>query len=48
MAVNVPTTWLHLSPALADFDNRMFGAINDMLLDNRVDSGSQTLLDSVK
>ncbi|RSB23282.1 resolvase [Enterobacter cloacae] len=33
VAVNVPTTWLHLSPALADFDNRMFGAINDMLLD---------------
>ncbi len=33
MAVNVPTTWLHLSPAMGDFDNRMFGAINDMLLD---------------
>ena len=33
VAVNVPTTWLHLSPRLADFDNRMFSAINDMLLD---------------
>lgn len=33
VAVNVPTTWLHLSPGLADFDNRMFSAINDMLLD---------------
>lgn len=33
VAVNVPTTWLHLSPGLTDFDNRMFSAINDMLLD---------------
>ena len=33
VAVNVPTTWLHLSPAMADFDSRMFSAINDMLLD---------------
>ncbi|MGL4858584.1 MAG: recombinase family protein [Enterobacteriaceae bacterium] len=33
VAVNVPTTWLHLSPVLADFDHRMFSAINDMLLD---------------
>lgn len=33
VAVNVPTTWLHLSPGLADFDNRMFSAINNMLLD---------------
>lgn len=33
VAVNVPTTWLHLSPGSADFDNRMFSSINDMLLD---------------
>ncbi len=33
VAVNVPTTWLHLSPAQIEFDARMFGAINDMLLD---------------
>jgi DNA invertase Pin-like site-specific DNA recombinase len=33
VAVNVPTTWLHLSPAMADFDSRIFGAINGMLLD---------------
>lgn len=33
VAVNVPTTWLHLSPAHNEFDARMFGAINDMLLD---------------
>jgi DNA invertase Pin-like site-specific DNA recombinase len=33
VAVNVPTTWLHLNPSLQDFDNRMFGAINNMLLD---------------
>lgn len=33
VAVNVPTTWQHLSPAHTEFDARMFGAINDMLLD---------------
>jgi len=33
VAVNVPTTWQHLSPAQGEFDGRMFGAINDMLLD---------------
>jgi DNA invertase Pin-like site-specific DNA recombinase len=33
VAVNVPTTWQHLAPARNDFDMRMFGAINDMLLD---------------
>lgn len=33
VAVNVPTTWQHLSPAQIEFDARMFGAINDMLLD---------------
>lgn len=33
VAVNVPTTWQHLAPARNDFDARMFGAINDMLLD---------------
>ena len=33
VAVNVPTTWQHLSPTVNDFDARMFGAINDMLLD---------------
>jgi DNA invertase Pin-like site-specific DNA recombinase len=33
VAVNVPTTWLHLSPTHNEFDARMFGAINDMLLD---------------
>jgi DNA invertase Pin-like site-specific DNA recombinase len=35
VAVNVPTTWICLNPSLAalDFDNRMFGAINNMLLD---------------
>jgi DNA invertase Pin-like site-specific DNA recombinase len=33
VAVNVPTTWQHLSPTLNEFDARMFGAINDMLLD---------------
>lgn len=31
VAVNVPTTWL--SSSTNDFDNRMFAAINDMLLD---------------
>lgn len=33
VAVNVPTTWQHLSPTQNEFDARMFGAINDMLLD---------------
>lgn len=33
VAVNVPTTWQHLAPARNDFDARMFGAINAMLLD---------------
>ena len=33
MAVNVPTTWQHLSPIQNEFDARMFGAINHMLLD---------------
>lgn len=33
VAVNVPTTWQHLSPIQIEFDARMFGAINDMLLD---------------
>ena len=33
VAVNVPTTWQHLSPTSNEFDARMFGAINDMLLD---------------
>lgn len=33
VAVNVPTTWQHLSPKSNEFDNRMFAAINDMLLD---------------
>ncbi|ERT12245.1 recombinase family protein [Photorhabdus temperata] len=33
VVVNVPTTWLHLSADMADFDSRMFAAINDMLLD---------------
>ena len=33
VAVNVPTTWQHLSPAVHEFDQRMFSAINDMLLD---------------
>ena len=33
VAVNVPTTWQHLSPIKNEFDARMFGAINDMLLD---------------
>lgn len=31
--MNVPTTWQHLSPIQNEFDARMFGAINDMLLD---------------
>lgn len=31
VAVNVPTTWQNLSPALNDFDTHMFGAINEML-----------------
>lgn len=33
VAVNVPTTWQSLSPAHSEFDARMFGAINEMLLD---------------
>jgi DNA invertase Pin-like site-specific DNA recombinase len=33
VAVNVPTTWQHLSPIQNEFDARMFGAINGMLLD---------------
>lgn len=33
VAVNVPTTWQHLSPSQNEFDQRMFGAINSMLLD---------------
>lgn len=33
VAVNVPTTWQHLLPTQNEFDARMFGAINDMLLD---------------
>ncbi len=33
VAVNVPTTWQSLSPAHSEFDGRMFGAMNDMLLD---------------
>ena len=33
VAVNVPTTWQHLAPTQNEFDARMFGAINDMLLD---------------
>lgn len=33
VAVNVPTTWHQLSSSLSEFDSRMFGAINSMLLD---------------
>nr|WP_238135556.1 resolvase [Xanthomonas fragariae] len=33
VAVNVPTTWQHLAPQKNEFDARMFGATNDMLLD---------------
>ena len=33
VAVNVPTTWQHLTPKQNEFDARMFGAINDMLMD---------------
>ena len=33
VAVNVPTTWQHLSPTAHDFDQRMFAATNDMLMD---------------
>ncbi|MBU4260706.1 MAG: recombinase family protein [Proteobacteria bacterium] len=33
VAVNVPTTWQHLASQQNEFDARMFGAINDMLLD---------------
>jgi len=38
VAVNVPTTWQHLSPRANEFDSRMFAAINDMLLDVRRES----------
>ncbi|MGS2784920.1 recombinase family protein, partial [Enterobacter sp. CFEC141] len=33
VAVNVPTTWQSLKADQTEFDARMFGAINDMLLD---------------
>nr|WP_084010161.1 recombinase family protein [Pandoraea oxalativorans] len=33
VAVNVPTTWQHLAPRQSEFDARMFGVINDMLMD---------------
>jgi DNA invertase Pin-like site-specific DNA recombinase len=33
VAVNVPTTWSQLEPAQSDFDARIFGAVNAMLLD---------------
>jgi DNA invertase Pin-like site-specific DNA recombinase len=33
VAVNVPTTWQHLASKQNEFDARMFGAINDMLMD---------------
>lgn len=33
VAVNVPTTWQHLAPVANEFDARIFGAINEMLLD---------------
>lgn len=33
VAVNVPTTWQHLAPRQNEFDARIFGAINDMLMD---------------
>lgn len=33
VAVNVPTTWQHLARSQNEFDARMFGAINDMLMD---------------
>ncbi len=33
VAVNVPTTWHQLLSAQSDFDTRIFGAINSMLLD---------------
>ncbi|MEJ5081209.1 MULTISPECIES: recombinase family protein [unclassified Ochrobactrum] len=33
VAVNVPTTWQSLSPNHSEFDARMFGVIDDMLLD---------------
>jgi DNA invertase Pin-like site-specific DNA recombinase len=33
VAVNVPTTWQHLFPAIQEFDARIFVAINGMLLD---------------
>lgn len=31
--MNVPTTWQSLSPNHSEFDARMFGVIDDMLLD---------------
>lgn len=33
VAVNVPTTWMHLVPNTNEFDSRMFSAINGMLID---------------
>lgn len=33
VAVNVPTTWQHLTEGTTDFDSRIFSAINDMLID---------------
>ena len=33
VALNVPTTWQHLLPTANEFDQRMFLAINDMLMD---------------
>lgn len=33
VAVNVPTTWMHLTSTQNDFDARIFSAINDMLID---------------
>lgn len=33
VAVNVPTTWQHLSNTKSEFDSRIFSAINEMLLD---------------
>lgn len=33
VAVNVPTTWMHLNTVSNQFDARMFAAINEMLID---------------
>lgn len=33
VAVNVPTTWMHLKTSQNDFDARIFSAINEMLID---------------